>query len=54
MEVEAELRRSLDAEGERRAIIKAKMRTREEKAEEALEGDTRRREEAEARLGVVT
>ena len=53
-EAKAEFRRALKAEVERRGIIKADERTGEEMAEEALEGKTRRREDAEARLGVAT
>ena len=49
-----ELRRALEAKAERRGIIKAEARTREEMAEEALEGETRRREEAEVRIRVAT
>ena len=41
--LEAELRRSLEAKAEMRGIIEAKERTKEEIAEEALEGETRRR-----------
>ena len=53
-EVKAELRRALEDEAESRGIIEAEERTREEMAKEALEGKTRRREDAEARLGVAT
>ena len=44
----------LEDEAERRGVLKAEARTGEEMAEEALEGETRGREEAEARLGVAT
>ena len=51
-EVKAELRRALEAETESMGIIENDERTGYEMAEEALEGKTRRREEAEERLGV--
>ena len=38
----------------RGGVIEAEKRTREDIAKEALEGETRRREEAETRLGVAT
>ena len=53
-EVEAYLRRALESNAERRWIIKAEARTGDEMAEEALEWETRRREEAEARPQVAT
>ena len=53
-EINAELRRELEAEAKRKGIIEAEVRTREKMKEEALEGDTMRRKEAEARLGVAT
>ena len=53
-EVEADIRRAMEAEAERRDITKAESRTGEEMAEEALEGETTRREEAKSRLGVAT
>ena len=49
-----ELRRDLEAEVERRGIIEADVRTGDEMAEDSLEGETRRREEAEVWLGVST
>ena len=52
-ESDADLRRALEADAEMRGIIEAKERTREEIAEEALEGETRKREKAEAQLGVA-
>ena len=45
--------RALEAEAGRKGIIKTEARTKEEMAEEALEGETRRREEAEARIRVA-
>ena len=53
-EVEAELRKVIYAEVESRVIIEAEARTREEMAEEALEGETRRRDEVEAHIALVT
>ena len=44
-EVDVELMRALDAKSERRGILEAEARTREQMAEEALEGDTKRRKE---------
>ena len=44
----------MEAKADRREIKEAEARTGEEMTEEALEGATRRREEAEARLGVAT
>ena len=44
----------LEVEAERRELINAEARTREYMTEEALEGETRRREEEEVRIGVVT
>ena len=52
--VAAGLRRVLEAEAERRGIIKAYESTGRDMAEKDLEGETRRREEAEARIGVAT
>ena len=52
--VEEDLRRDMEADAERRGIIEADASNGEEMAEEALEGDTRRREEAEARIRVAT
>ena len=52
--VAAGLRRVLEAEAERRGIIKAYASTGRDIAEKDLEGETRRREEAEARIGVAT
>ena len=51
--VEAYLRRAIDYEVKRRGLIYSEIRTGEYMAEESLEGETRRREEAEARLGVA-
>ena len=48
-----DLRRSLDANTERKGIIKVEVSTGEEMAGEDLEGGTRRREEVEARIGVA-
>ena len=45
---------ALEAEVERRGIIEDEARYREGMAEEALEGETRRVEEFDARLGVAT
>ena len=42
------------AEAERRWVIEDEARTRKEMIEEALEGETTRREEAKARLGVAS
>ena len=42
--VKADLRRVLEAKAKRMGVIKAEARTREEMAEEALYGETRRRE----------
>ena len=53
-EVEAELSKVIYAEVESRVIIEAEARTREEMAEEALEGETRRRDEVEAHIALVT
>ena len=53
-EVEADLRRVLEAYGGGRGIIKAEVRSGEKMSEESLEGKTRRKEEAKARLGVAT
>ena len=44
----------MQAEAERKGTIEAEARTGEYMAEEALEEDTRSREEAEAWLGVAT
>ena len=52
--VEAELRRAMEAEAEKRGIIEARERTGEEMLEETLEGETRMRDKAEARLRVST
>ena len=51
--VKAELRRALEVEAERRGIIEAEVITGDEMAEEELERETRRREEAGARIGVA-
>ena len=45
---------ALEVEAERRVIIESDVRTREEMAEEALEGETKRRADVKVRLGVVT
>ena len=43
-EVEADIRRALEDNAERRGKIEAEARTGDEMVEEALEGETRRRE----------
>ena len=53
-EVEAELRRAMEAEAERTGIIEAETKTGEEMAEEALERETRRREEVRLRVATET
>ena len=52
-EIKAKLRRALDANTERRGIIEDETSNGEDMAEESLEGETERRDEAEAQLGVA-